>query len=107
MDLVSEIKSYKDRDYEKLLSAGREAQLKKLKQNEHKGGFDKIDIPYAYGRIKDEFEELTEVLHRFPWYDFKDNTNGYIVEVIDEAADICNFASWLILMCKTVLRDKE
>ncbi len=91
------------RDYDKLLKAGKEAQLKKLKQNEHKGGFEKIDVPYVYGRICDEVAELEEVLYRIPWIKFEENTSEYITEVMDEAADIANFANWLSYMCKMVL----
>ncbi len=94
------------RDYDKLLSVGKECQLKKLMQNEHKDGFDKIDVVYAYGRIRDEVEELSEVLHRIPWIKFEDNTSEYITEVMDEAAYIANFANWLSLMCKTVLENR-
>jgi hypothetical protein len=85
------------RDYKELLSAGTTAQLEKLMQNEHKEGFDNIDIEYAYRRIEEELKELDFEL-------FKDAIEGRfdLTAVRLEAADIANFAHMIILKC-----DKE
>lgn len=84
-----------ERDYGKLLSAGNKAQLEKLQQNEHKSGFDNINVHYAFRRLTEELKELEKKLfqgfhpkHRFDIF----NTRA-------EAADIANFAHMIILAC--------
>lgn len=90
------------RDYDKLLEAGNKAQLEKLEENNHKRGFDEIDLDYAYGRIEDELLELKKELYdlyygEFPCKILKDQYN--CVDVRKEAADIANFAHMIILKC--------
>lgn len=94
------------RDYDELLSAGQKAQLEKLKENDHKSGFDEIDIPQSFHRIKDEYIELGEELFyekqgcSFFEYKFKKDIDFEAVR--KEAADVANFAYMIILQC-----DKE
>lgn len=91
------------RNYEQLQKAGNRAALEKLQQNEHKSGFDDIDIHYAFKRVTDEAVELnkelfckvegTEYITRIP-YDKIDYS-----KVRHEAADIRNFCDMIILKC--------
>lgn len=80
-----------NRDYDILLSAGNAAQLEKLKKNEHKRGFDNIDLDYAWYRIQEEIEELREEMDAPIWRDLK--------AIMAEAADVANFAHMIILKC--------
>ena len=86
------------RDYKKLFKAGKKAQLEKLLMNEHKDGFECIDIEYASDRIEEEWNELSaEVMLIDTWEDEPDYK-----KIRHEAADIANFAHMIILAC-----DKE
>lgn len=80
------------RDYEKLIESGNKAQLEKLLQNEHKPGFEDIDIVYAYKRIKQEESELF-------WEIFNGKENVDFSKIRHEAADIANFAHMIIYKC--------
>jgi len=85
------------RDYKELQEAGNRAGLEKLQANEHKDGFDDIDIEYASERILDEWIELRGILQ----------TKGIppitrLNLIRHEAADIRNFCDMIILKC-----DKE
>ncbi len=87
------------RDYEALLEAGNKAQLEKLRENEHKDGFDDISIAYVMDRIEDEHMELE---HAF------DNVGDLGWESVrHEAADIANFAHMIILKCNKLIEEKE
>ncbi len=86
------------RDYDKLLKSGNNAQLEKLKENEHKKGFDDIDIDYSFRRLHDELRELFSELAE----DVIDYT-----KVRKEAADIANFAHMIIFKCDQVLDRTE
>lgn len=85
------------RDYDELLKAGNAAQLEKLKENEHKSGFNDINIDYAFKRLTEEVEELRKEL-----FDKTGNGTYHIFNTRSEAADIANFAHMIILAC-----DKE
>jgi len=86
------------RDYSNLLDAGVAAQLEKLKENEHKKGFEDVDIYYVYRRIHDEYRELGEEI----FYDKFQNNIDYN-KVRREAADIANFAHMIIVKCNQEL----
>jgi len=75
-------------EYKKLFDAGNAAQLEKLKENDHKSGWNAISIDYAERRIAEEVLEL------FTTRDF--------VAARRAAADVANFAHMIILRC-----DKE
>jgi hypothetical protein len=77
-----------NRDYLKLLQAGNTAQIEKLRENEHKPGFDNIDINWAFKRLHDEFRELFSELS-------EDNKDYSLIR--KEAADVANFAHMIIL----------
>lgn len=83
------------RKYNVLLNCSKKYQLKKLKspKNKRKSSFDKLSIPYLAGRLHDEVNELDQELARYRGsvYDY--------VALRDEAADIANFASMIILHC--------
>jgi uncharacterized protein YjaG (DUF416 family) len=83
------------RDYKALLEAGNRAQLEKLKENEHKDGFNQIDLEYAVSRIREETEELEVELI------FRDNDKN----IRREAADIANFAHMIIFGCDRKLKE--
>lgn len=87
------------RDYVNLLNVGMVRQLKKLKENEGKPGFDKIDFNWAYDRIVAETVELHTELYGRPLSEKVDYS-----AVADEAADIMNFAAMIILECERKLK---
>ena len=78
------------RDVLSLLEAGNKAQLEKLKENDHKKGFDSLDLPYIFKRITDEKNELCNELVNEP-IDYKATRK--------EFADIANFCHMGILEC--------
>lgn len=81
------------RDYEDLQAAGNRAGLEKLMQNEHKSGFDDIDINYAMKRLEQERDELwAEII-------MKDKN---FAAIRSEAADVRNICDMIIYKC-----DKE
>jgi len=84
------------RDYTELQNAGNKAGLEKLKMNEHKDGFDNIDMNYAYGRILEECTELGIEMNKSYW------EYGDYEAIRHEAADVRNFCDMIILKC-----DKE
>ena len=53
----------------------------KLRQNEHKGSWDNCNYDYLLNRLRQETEELAEAI-----------AGGTATDVIDEAADVANFA---------------
>jgi len=79
------------RDYKKLLESGNKAQLEKLKNNEHKSGFENLDIDYAFERLKEEVHELLVELQGV-----KERNPS---DIRSEAADVANFAYMIILKC--------
>ena len=87
------------RHYTELLNVGMVRQLKKLKQNEDKPGFDNINFKWAYKRIKDETIELHTELFGVPGSAEPDYD-----AVADEAADIMNFAAMIIMECERKLK---
>ncbi len=83
-----------NRDYDKLLKAGNAAQLEKLKENEHKQGWDDMNIDYAVDRIVEEVEELIR--------------ERDVQCIRREAADIANFCHMIILRCDRIIQlEKE
>ena len=81
------------RDYDALLKAGNQAQLEKLKQNEHKSGFDVMTQQEISELIDEEFDELTIEMNK-QITDFK--------LMRHEAADLKNACNFMIILC-----DKE
>ncbi len=90
-------KSKENRDYDSLLKAGNEAQIEKLKFNEHKKGFENINLEYAVDRLYQEVEELHDCF-------VFDDTNFF--DIRHEAADIANFAHMIIYKCNQELSSK-
>jgi hypothetical protein len=84
------------RNYTALIESANKAMLEKLKENEHKNGWDGIDIGYTTKRIFDEYLELCkEVGIR--------NTR----EIRREAADVANFAAMIIYQCDKKLKEES
>ena len=94
--MIRERRKCLNRDYDALLKAGNQAQIEKLKKNEHKKGFDNIGFTYGFIRLTEELKELEEEL-----ICLKHGLNNYET-LRSEAADIANFAHMIILAC-----DKE
>ena len=91
------------KDYDELINAGVKAQLERLEQNEHKEGFDNIELKYAYKRIKQETRELWKELYFKPFLlmisaIFPRCYTDYR-SVRGEFADIANFAHMGIYKC--------
>lgn len=88
------------RDYDGLIKTGNAARLEKLIENDHKTGFDNIDIGYAIKRIKQERKELKEaylIMRAHP-------TPETIRNVIREAADVGNFSDMVIYTATNQLK---
>ncbi len=78
------------RSYRELQQAGMKARLEKLLENDHKKGFDDIDLMYVAKRLLDEVLEFHDALLGAP--------HNY-EEMRRELADIGNFADMGILKC--------
>ena len=63
--------------------------LKKLDANSHKRGWDSLDLDYAATRLRQELQELENELL---FYDFGAGDPRHADEIIQECADIANFA---------------
>jgi len=89
------------RNINELLNAGTMAQIEKLKENEHKDGFDSLDIIDTYMRLFDEVLELGEELFdNFGMADImKLKEKPDYVSVRRESADVANFAHMIVLNC--------
>ena len=88
-----------DRNYTQLITAGTAAQMEKLKQNEHKRGFDNISFEYAYHRLIEEVGELSEAFRAKVV-----NIQG-IKNIRSEAEDVANFAHMIILKCDKLIKE--
>lgn len=64
-----------------------DAMIHKLKANAHKGKWEDLNLDTAQARLKDEVAELEEAV-----------TEGNVVDIILETADVANFA----LMCSDI-----
>lgn len=61
-----------------------------LKANDHKGGWEKCDIAFFVGKLKEEQGELIEALWH---YDIDDNKTDVVkLGIVKEAADLANIA---------------
>lgn len=69
----------------------------KLRENEHKGGWKNCDIFYLFSRLAEETAELKHaVIDRYPK-----------TSVLDEAADVANFAMMIADVCGALLDKPE
>lgn len=62
---------------------------RKLKCNEPKGGWDELTVGELFGLLEDELAELADTI-----------MNGTADDVIDEAADVANFAMMIADLCR-------
>ena len=86
------------RDILSLLEAGYMAQIEKLRENEHKKGFDDCNLKYVYRRLMGETDELIEEL-------FKENIDYKATR--REFADIANFCHMGIFTCDKKIKEEE
>lgn len=89
------------RNYKALIESGNAAQLEKLMENEHKRGFENIDIPHAFRRMSEELDEAHIEMCK---YGISNRLNvkpeKSVLEAIrHEAANIANFAHMIIYRC--------
>ena len=88
------------RDYKFLLQEGLKAQVEKLRENDHKCGFDVESINILFKKLQAEVYELQDELQVQPkLYDLK--------AIRQEAADVANFAFMIILKCVQLMRQKR
>jgi len=90
-------------EFSDLLNAGNKAQIEKLKQNTHKGGFDNIALDYAWKRIEEEMKELSTALCLIPL-----TGSGYLKalkNIRHESADVANFAHMIIYKCDQLITE--
>lgn len=78
------------RDYDSLFEAGTAAQLEKLRENEHKTGWENLSLKEIWDIIYEEYNELEAELIAPEW-DYK--------KIRREAADLANGCHFLILKC--------
>jgi len=103
------------RDYVELIGSANKAMLEKLKENEHKAGFNDITLDYAIHRTKDELIELNIEFENFKDTDFdyrnnKSDSNKQAMitslkKTRREAADIANFSAMIILKCDKLINE--
>jgi hypothetical protein len=66
---------------------------RKLKENDHKGGWEDSDTDWLIKRIADERNELKRAYDKYLNSDeLHPNIDALIQRIIDEAADVANFA---------------
>lgn len=98
-----------DRNYDELLKSANIAMLEKLKENEHKNGFEDIDIEFAINRITEETDELDIEFNGIAmykaWKGKMHKTNYH--KVRREAADVANFAAMIIYKCDQKMKEGE
>jgi len=86
------------RDYKFLLQEGLKAQVEKLRENDHKCGFDTEQLQILFNKLLREVEELHAEIFTLP-RDYK--------KIRREAADVANFAFMIILKCVQLMRQKR
>lgn len=93
------------RNYEELLKAGNAAQLEKLKQNEHKSGFDDMPIQDSIKGIEAEAFELYEIFYsgKKP----SELSKKELQKMRHEAADIANYCHMLILKIDKEIENED
>lgn len=91
MEIQMDIHNYKDRDYKQLWIDIIEASYKKLKKNENKGNWKECHIYFLFKCFFEEVEELKEEYKK---------SNSDVNNIIDELADIINFAGFIIQKVK-------
>lgn len=62
---------------------------KKLEENNHKRGWDDIDLDYGLMRLREEVEELAPYVDEWDW------RSSQAEAIVKEAADVANFAMML------------
>ena len=86
------------RDILSLLDAGNKAQLEKLKENEHKKGFDDCNLEYVDFRLSEEIDEYKDEMCK---------KNKDYSAIIKELADIANFCHMGILTCDSIIKENR
>ena len=92
--------------YDPMFEAGIEAQLEKMIKNNHKKGWDDIDIRYAHSKIIDNQLKLPELLYNRHFENPVSNSEIDCESVRKIAANIANFAHMIILKCDNIIKDK-
>lgn len=92
--------------YKQLFNEGNKEQLEKLKQNEHKSGWDDIDIKYAFERLSHERDELLLKIKNYNIGTIHQTKIG-LNEIKEEAADIANFAHMIIYKCNRLIEKEQ
>lgn len=81
------------RDYDGLIKSANNAMLEKLKENEHKPGFNELTLKEALLGIGTETMELSQEIF----------SNGALQNIRREAADVANFAAMIIYQCDKMI----
>ena len=92
-----------ERNYDSLLITCQAAMLEKLKENEHKDGFDNINLIHGVARLFDEADELDNELKKA----VRTGNDINIPAVRREAADVANFAAMIIYKCDQILKEEK
>ena len=85
------------RDYEGLIKSANNAMLEKLKENEHKPGFNELSFKRALLGICRETAELSE--------EIKSQESLHYIR--REAADVANFAAMIIYKCDKLISEMK
>ena len=91
------------RNYDELILSANIAMLEKLKENEHKPGFDKVSFEYGLKRLDEERKELRLAVINYIHHPSIDT----LKEVRREAADCANFPAMIILKCDKMIAELE
>ena len=80
------------RKYKDLLASGNAAQIEKLRENDHKDGFDGDNLAGIHVLLEDEVGELWEAIE-----------DRDMIKIRREAADVANYAHMIIYNCDRLL----
>ena len=91
--------------YDPMFEAGIKAQLEEMIKNNHKTGWDDIDITYAHSKIIDNRIELPKLLYNRHFGNPVSDSEIDCESVRKIAANIANFAHMIILKCDNIIKE--
>ena len=76
---------------------------KKLRKNDHKGGWRECTFDYLFSSLKVETEELSAFIQK----DLLNSTPNTYKEIREKCADIANFAMMISDNCSRILKQQN
>lgn len=74
---------------------------RKLQANDHKGGWKDEDYDWLFDQMKKELKEVEEIFDKLSWSSLYDLDDSVKKSIIDELADVANFAMMIADQIKT------